>query len=105
MAEDLYQTLMRFHREIAVPDIERIVDSRVTPFRDEVMTHLDGLWKRFDRLESEYYALKAAVDRVEQRIAAVEQKLDKMALRSELIEIKDRVATLEHRIAEIESQL
>jgi hypothetical protein len=52
-----FDTLVRFHREVVVPDIERIVDSRVggriDALRNEMLSHFDGVYKRFDRLESE----------------------------------------------------
>ena len=51
MADELYSVLTKFHREVVVPD------------------------KRFDRLESEYHALSAAVKRIEER-------LDRTALRA-----------------------
>ena len=58
MVEDLYQTLMRFHREIALPDVERAIkeplDAKIDSLRNEMLTNFDGVWKRFDRLESEY---------------------------------------------------
>ncbi|MEK6374260.1 MAG: hypothetical protein AABO58_16355 [Acidobacteriota bacterium] len=76
MADDLLKVLTRFHREVVVPDIERIVDSRfdsrLAPFRDEVLTNFDAVWKRFDRLEDEYQALRTAVHRVEERLEAME---------------------------------
>ena len=65
MADDeLWDKLMRFHREIVVPDIERIVDDRVNThvnsLRNEMLANFDALWKRMDRLESEYAALNVA---------------------------------------------
>ena len=80
MADDeLWRTLMRFHREIVVPDIERIVDDRVNTninsLRNAMLANFDALWKRMDRLESEYAALNAAVTRLEERMAAVEERL------------------------------
>ena len=73
MADELYSVLMKFHREVFIPDIERIVtgaiagvDSRVTTLRDETLSHFDAVYKRFDRLEIEYHALAAAVKRIEQ---------------------------------------
>lgn len=65
MADDLLSMLTRFHREVVVPDIERIVDSRVAPLREEMLSNFDAVYKRFDRLESEYAALSAAVKRIE----------------------------------------
>jgi len=61
VADELWDTLLRFHREVAVPDIERIVDSRVTALRGEMLSNFDGVWKRFDRLDT--------------CVASVEQKL------------------------------
>jgi predicted nucleic acid-binding Zn-ribbon protein len=117
--DDLLRTLTRFHREVVVPDIERIVDVRIAPLRDEMLANFDAVFKRLDRLESEYQALTAALRRVEERMVAIEQrmtgveqrmtaleeKVEKLALRSELVELKERVHVLEHRIAELEAQL
>lgn len=109
MAEDLLSVLTRFHREVVRPDIERIVDAKldakITPLRQEMLANFDAVFKRLDRLESEYHALAAAVKRLEDRMTAVEQKIDKLALRTELLELKERVQSLEQRISELESQL
>jgi|SRR5450759_149344 predicted nucleic acid-binding Zn-ribbon protein len=115
-ADALLSTLTRFHRDVVVPDIERIIDSRITgaiaPLREEMLANFDAVFKSLDRLETEYQSLNAAVRRleerlaaVEQRLAAVEQKIERLALRSELVELKERVHVLEHRIAELETQL
>jgi chromosome segregation ATPase len=109
MADDLWTVLTRFHREVVVPDLERIVDERlderINPLRREMLAGFDAIYKRLDRLESEYQALRAGVQRVEERLAAFEQKIDRMALRSELLELKERVALREQKIAEIETDL
>ena len=56
MADELWNTLLRFHREVAVHDIERIVgnivEPKITALRDEMITSFDAVYKRFDRLES-----------------------------------------------------
>lgn len=65
--EELYSVLMRFHREVVVTDIERIVGQRIDVLRDETLSHFDAMYKRFDRLETEYQALSAAVKRLELR--------------------------------------
>lgn len=69
MADDLLNVLTRFHREVVVPDIERIVDSRlevrIGSLRDEMLTNFDAVFKRLDRLESEYHSLTAAGSRSE----------------------------------------
>lgn len=68
MAGDLLQVLTRFHREVIVPDLDRR-DERLGTVEqklDEVLTHFDAIYHRFDRLESEYQALASAVGRLEQ---------------------------------------
>lgn len=71
---ELIDVLMQFHREVVVPDIRRIVgeavgviDLKLTSFRNETLSNFDAVYTRFDRLESEYGALSAAVKRIEQR--------------------------------------
>ena len=109
MSDDLLNVLTRFHREVVVPDIERIVeakiDAKITPLREEMLANFDAVFRRLDRLESEYQALSAAVERLEKRMTSIEEKIDKLALRSELEELRERVVALEQRIAELESQL
>jgi predicted nucleic acid-binding Zn-ribbon protein len=117
--EDLLRVLTRFHQEVLVPDIERIFEERLAPFRGEVLSHFDAIYRRFDRLEDESVALKGGLLRLEERMAALEnrmaalevgmgavgQKLERMALRSELLELKEQVAALDQRIAQLEAAL
>lgn len=91
-----------------MPDIERIfggVDSQVTALRDEMRSHFNAIYERLDCLESGGQALRAAVERLEERMTIVEQKLDRMALRSELLELKAQVASLEERITQLETEI
>ncbi len=56
MAEDLVQTLTRFHRDVVLPDIERVVgalEERVNARFDSVVGHFDAMYQRFERLEDE----------------------------------------------------
>lgn len=53
MAEDLFGVLTRFHREVVVPDIERIVDAKISLLREEMLANFDAVLVRLDRLESE----------------------------------------------------
>jgi hypothetical protein len=64
VAEDLVQILTRFHREVVLPDIERIVGEAVDGVEGRMATHFDELHKRFARLESE------CPQRVEERLSA-----------------------------------
>ena len=70
MPEDLFGVLMRFHREVALPDIERLIDERLTlriePLRNEMLTNFDAVYHRFDRLESEVVSLNSAGRRIEE---------------------------------------
>src|SRR6185369_11988334 len=108
MAEDLFGVLARFHREIVGPDIERIVeraiDGRVVPLREDMLANFDALFKALERLENEYQSISGALHRFEERIGSVEQKIEKLALRSELVELKERVHALEQRISQLEAQ-
>ncbi len=70
-ADDLFAVLLRFHREIALPDIERTIrdplDARISALDDRMLTNFDAVYARFDRLEAEHASLKAAVRRLEER--------------------------------------
>ena len=109
MAEDLLPILTRFHREIVLPDIERIVGNVVEGserrLRDEMQTGFDALAQRLDKLEVEYHMLVAGLKRVEERLDAVEARLDKMALKSELAELKTRVDGLQEQVRTLEERL
>ncbi len=58
LREELLSVLTRFHREVMLPDIERIVEAKIEaklePFRREVLGNFDAVFERLDRLESEY---------------------------------------------------
>ena len=59
--DDLVEVLTKFHREIVVPDIERIVGNAIEGserrIRDEMHAGFDALMQRLDRLETEYHML------------------------------------------------
>ncbi len=78
MADEIWNSLMRFHREVAVPEIVGPLRDEIASSRREALSNFDALYTRFDRLESDYQSLDAAVSRVE-------EKLDHVALRSELL--------------------
>jgi hypothetical protein len=72
--EDLVQVLTKFHREIVVPDIERIVGNAIEGserrLRDEMHAGFDALAQRLDRLE-----LKARVDGLQEQIHVLETRI------------------------------
>ena len=57
MAEEL-TILATQLRDFLLPEIERTIkeplERRIDSLRDEMLTNFDAVWKRFDRLESEY---------------------------------------------------
>jgi len=65
--DDLVQVLTKFHREIVVPDIERIVGNAIEGserrLRDEMHAGFDALVQRLDRLETEYHMLVVGLKR------------------------------------------
>lgn len=60
MAHELWNTLMRFHREVALPEIATPLREEMAAFRRETNAHFDAIYKRLDRLDSEFHALNAA---------------------------------------------
>jgi predicted nuclease with TOPRIM domain len=107
--EDLIPILTQFHRDIVLPDIERIVGNAVEGaerrLRDEMHTLFDALAQRLDRLETEYHMLVAGMKRIEERLDRLEQRMDKMALRSELLELKARVDGLQEQVRTLEARI
>lgn len=44
MAEDLFQTLMRFHREVVAPEFQQLLDAQKTELRNEMLTGFDAVY-------------------------------------------------------------
>jgi chromosome segregation ATPase len=127
VAEDLFQTLMRFHREVTIPDMQRLVrepledkiEALRTDLRSEMLSGFDGVYKKIGILETEMVLMRGAVrdlekevaglnnrlTAVESRLTSIEEKVDRLALRSEVAELKEQVETIQQRIAEIETLL
>jgi chromosome segregation ATPase len=107
MKDDMLQVLTRFHHEVLIPDVQRIVEvaieKSVGSLRNEMYEHFDGIYARFDRLESEYQALKAGLSRVEARLALIENRLT--LVESELKAVKAGLARLEMRISVLEEEM
>ena len=59
--EDLVPALTRFHREIVVPDIARIVAGSEQRLRDEMHTLFDSLSRQIDEMRTEYHMLVAGL--------------------------------------------
>lgn len=130
VADDILPILTKFHREVVLPDIQRIVGDAVggseRRLRDEIHNAVDALAQRLDRLETTYQMLVAGLKRVEERLdgvetrldrveaklgkvegrlGAIEQRLDRVVLKAEVQDLKARVDALERKIAEIDADL
>ena len=64
VAEDLIPILTRFHREVVLPDIRRVVGEAVGDLEGRMNAHFDAIYKRFDKLETEYHMLVAGLKRL-----------------------------------------
>jgi hypothetical protein len=64
MAEDLLRTLMRFHREVVLPDIKQVVGAAVDDLDERMAAHFAGLYKRFERLETECHQVRHLEERL-----------------------------------------
>jgi hypothetical protein len=64
MGDDLIPILTRFHREVVLPDIQRVVgDLRVemnARFAEQ-NAHFDAIYNRFEKLETEYHMIVAGL--------------------------------------------
>ena len=105
MGDDLIPILARFHREVTLPDMKSVVADAIDSLERRLDGHFDGIYKRFDRLETEYHMLVAGPKRVEERLDAVERQVEKLALKSELDVLKARVETLQAQVQELEGRL
>ena len=56
--DDLLSVLTRFHRDVVLPDVKGAVTEAIQQseqrIREEMLSHFDAVYKRFDRLEAEY---------------------------------------------------
>ena len=97
--QDMFHTLMQFHREIALPDMQRMIDKQTEVMNvrfDQVYTLFDGVFGKFDRLESELVALKGGLARLEARMSDVETRLT---------DVEARLTNVESRLSSVESEL
>lgn len=71
MAEELWQTLMRFHREVFAPDLRRIMSEAFGRGREmdalqrDMNRHFEAINARFDAIESGLHEVATTVSRIE----------------------------------------
>ena len=111
MSEELVSVLARFHREVVLPDIERVVAERVAglvnPRFDAIDGHFDSVYHRLERLETENAAITAGLGRLEERLRGIEGRLGEVEQRLDTLEAehRDLVATvrrLDERLSRVE---
>jgi chromosome segregation ATPase len=93
--------LAQFHREVVVPDVERIVAASALRLRDEMHSLHDAVLSKLDRLEFEYQALKAGLARVEARLNSVEERL--RGVEERLDGVEERLDGVERRLDTFEA--
>ena len=71
MGDDLIPVLTRFHREVVLPDVRRVVGEVVGDPEGRMNAHFDAIYQRFDRLETEYHG----VDGLQSQIVRLEERL------------------------------
>lgn len=105
MSPTEYQQLVAFLGE-RFEGIDRRFDSferRFDEFRGEVLGHFDGIYRRLERLEQEYYALTQGLRRIEALL--VDDRGRREILERELATLKENVAVLQARIESVERRL
>lgn len=114
MDQELVNALLELRRGIVSELTEVVtdkVDGAVRELRDEMVGHLDAIYHRLMRLETEYEAIAAALDRLEPTVAEMENRIARgetdvadlwkelAAVRVDLSALGGRVVNLEKRIA------
>jgi hypothetical protein len=129
MKNDMLQVLERFHREVFLPDFQRILDDAVaksaSSWRKE-KSEYDGLksWvsyleERLARVETEFQStnggdiahadselqfVKSHLRALKMLVGDVENKIERLATESELIEIRQQIVILSDRIGALETR-
>jgi ubiquinone biosynthesis protein UbiJ len=119
VAQDLFEALLRYHRDVFAPELQQRLDEQTTALRSEMLSGFDGIYKRIGILETEMVLMRGAVRdlekevaglkhqmaSVEARLARIEEKVDHLALASEVAELKEQVEMIQQRITELETLL
>jgi len=128
MKNEMRQVLERFHREVFLPDFQRILDDAVrksaislrkekseysglkswVSYLDErlarVESEVQSLNVRMDHVESELQFVKSHLKALGMLVTDIENKVDRLATESELAEIRQQIMILHDRIAALETR-
>jgi chromosome segregation ATPase len=99
MKNDFFEALERFHREVFLPDFQRILDEAIEK---------SAKWSRKEK--SDYRGLKSWVDYLDERLARVETEVqstngDIAHAESELKFVKSHLRALEFLVADIKKKV
>jgi chromosome segregation ATPase len=101
--------LAKFHRDVIVPDIQRIVGDAVSAsegrLRNEMQGFHDSILKKLGDLETESAAIKIGLKRVEERLDLVETRLGRVEDRLEKIEARLDLRRLDERLSRVEKRI
>jgi len=93
-----FSILAQFHREVIVPDMERIVGASERRLGDEMHTLHDASRVRFEGLEMESSAIEAGLHRVEGRLDSL---VEHRELAAEVRGLDERLLHVEKRLDEL----
>jgi len=100
MKNEMRQVLERFHREVFLPDFQRILDDAIAK----------SAWS-LHKEKSEYYGLKSWASYLDERLARIETEVQSMNggdvahVESELQFVKSHLRALEMRVSDVESKI
>ena len=63
----LTTALAQFHRELILPDVQRIVGEAIAGSERRMQANFDAIFHKLDKLETEYAAITVALARLEAR--------------------------------------
>ena len=129
MKNEMLQVLERFHREVFLPDFQRILDDAVeksarswrkerseyyglkswASYLDERLARIETEVRSTNggdvaHVESELQFVKSHLRALEMLAEDIEKKIERLATESELAEIRQRIAILNERIAVLETR-
>ncbi|HUG53804.1 MAG TPA: hypothetical protein VMR21_09385 [Vicinamibacteria bacterium] len=67
--------LAQFHRDVIVPDAQRIVEGSERRLIEQIARLWDALLGTRERLETQYVVIKGGIARVEDRLERLDQRL------------------------------
>ena len=102
--------LAQFHREVILPDIQKVVEASEGRLRNEMYGLHDSVLQKLAKLETEYEALKAGLGRVEDRLERMHERIGVLErqyqdLLAGFHRLEERLALLEERLAHVEERL